>query len=917
MSTKTKIINGVRFTFGKGTQDMLLNGIDHSKVMLKTIVANKDSERHAWAVVDPKTASELTSINNNIQEIIYQYPCKLYFDIDGKDTNKINLQSVKQLINKYFYNPKMAISGYENNEKNSYHIVLHELLIKDYDDLTKMKQYVKYINKIEQFNYFDETVYSKNRCMKMINQSKPNKPIQSIIENNNYYDHYITCFFNSSSKPFQFDISYDTEIINIAKLPKVDAELKAKLNNTKFKPIDIDDALKLLNLMPIDGDLHHNMVWKFANFSFHNGLSFDQFWSWCKLKRDCAERRNKYISVWNKFNKDDEIKISITYIKKILSVYYPNIHNLTDLRSKNFIESFDLPSVKIPILKLDNYETADIKNHHFDTNNKVAIFNIGMGGGKTGATVKYLKDSKKSFCLLSVRQTLSKNTFKRFQSEKVDVYNYLESKTNQDFKINNSKSLIISTESLHKLKDTSKFDILVIDEIESLFNNWDSTTHSTHITDNYYNFISLFQNCKKVILLDAFTTSRTINFLNSIGINDIVIYTSDYKKQSRKLIEYDSANKLIDNIIDDLNNNKKLFVFYPFLKNGADHIGLKDLEIYIKDKCQRKIKTISYCSISSDQTKNTLYNVDEEWSKADLILTNTSITVGVNYERHDFDKVVLFTSGYCNLARDIIQVSLRIRCPKSSTIEMYFYNKKVDEIYEYNDFYTSKYDPLYNKLIDDIVIEKKADFMASFYKLADLAGFDRSSIQAFQKRTKKIETNFNIKNGDTDFIKAVMAYDDIDSIDEQTCKNIEIEKIWKYDATMEEKFQVSRYYFERRYNMLSNEDKKFIWNNDLEKSFKNLNHPLIRSIEDDNKYGIVNIDYRNLVISDTTKNNLKSFLDINYKNEKTSIIKFINHVIGGFDLVNHNHDVAVDDEVKHLYEIHTNHHLHLEAFVDE
>jgi hypothetical protein len=46
---------------------------------------------------------------------------------------------------------------------------------------------------------FDKAVYTKNRCMKCINQSKGDGRIQSIIYNDNPCDHFITCFIDKES----------------------------------------------------------------------------------------------------------------------------------------------------------------------------------------------------------------------------------------------------------------------------------------------------------------------------------------------------------------------------------------------------------------------------------------------------------------------------------------------------------------------------------------------------------------------------------------------------------------------------------------------------------------------------------------------------------------------------------------------
>lgn len=912
------IIMNQRFLIGKGSQDQMIKVRKDDEIMVKCIYRNKD---HSWANIKPETFIEMTKTesNNQLQEIIHQFPVKVYFDIDGTKPEECNLDIIKPIINKHFNNPKMAIAGYESETKNSYHIVLPDLLIKDYNDLLNMK---KLVNKIkeEENKYFDASVYSRNRAMKCVNQSKPNKPVSKIIEDNTYENHFITCAIKEDAKPFYFDIDYDTTKINVSKLPKATKELKEAVQNKfkTFKPIDHDNALKLLNLMPIDADLHHDYCWKFCNFAFHNGLSFNEFWAWNKQKKDSAERRNRFTSYWN--NMKDDVKLCKSWARKVLSVYYPNIHVLEDVRTKSFMDSFNLLSVDIPVKVMPNYETADIRNNHFTTDQKVAIFNIGMGGGKTGATVKYLKESKKSFVWLSVRQALAMNTNQRFITDKLDVYNYLDDgnteKKNEN--INKAKSLLISCESLHYLKNTKKFDVLVIDEIESLLNCWDSITHGKNLEDNFYNFKALFEHCKKVVLLDAFTTSKTIDFLKSIGINDIITYSCQYKKQPRRLIENENFDDILNKIVKDVNEKKKIFVFYPFLNDGDDgRMGIKSLECAILKKADVKPNIITYMSVASDKVKKTLYDVKNTWADADVILTTSSITVGVNYEGSDFDKVYLLTSGMCNLARDLIQVSLRIRCPRKSDIEMFFFDKNTNFVYKYNDLYKNKTDLIYNTLIDGLVVEKLADFTASFFKYADLSGFIRSGIKATKQ--SKVQTSFDVaEKADKKPVKVIMAYEDIDVIDEITCRKIELEKIWVSDATMEEKFQVKKFYFDRRFKKLSKEEREFIWNNRLDQQFKNLYDPLIKMIETDNKCGIVDVDFKNLVVSDTTRNYIKTtYTDFKVKNEKTQILKLINHNISGFKSPSGSNDVVVDEEVRHLYDIGIKYKIEENWFVDE
>ena len=64
----------------------------------------------------------------------------------------------------------MAISGSENEYKYSYHITLNNYMCLDSDDKNILKRIVKYIKTV--FTDVDISVYSKNRTMKYLNQSK-------------------------------------------------------------------------------------------------------------------------------------------------------------------------------------------------------------------------------------------------------------------------------------------------------------------------------------------------------------------------------------------------------------------------------------------------------------------------------------------------------------------------------------------------------------------------------------------------------------------------------------------------------------------------------------------------------------------------------------------------------------------------
>jgi len=900
---------------GAGHQEKLFKDVKDGELVVKKI---NNSRHHCWQITNPSNFIESTKSHTKemLFEIIHHFPVKIYFDIDGKNPKECNLNIIKPIINKYFNNPKMAISGYETEKKNSYHIVLPELLIKDENDLTSMKKLV--LKMKEENDSFDTCVYHVNRAMKCVNQCKPDAERQLILEDDIYENHFITCNINKTSKPFEFEIDYDDNNVKIIDLPKVTPKMKNTFDETikTITPEQYKNALYNLNLIPNNDQLFN--TWQYAHYAKQNGISFNDFWLWAKQKKDTPERFNKYNKLWASINTNSEKAYSLTWCQNKISTLFPNFKNYDDLMTRTFVKSFEIPSVKIPVLVRPTYQTADIKSQHFETKEKVSIFNIGMGGGKTTATVEWLKKTKKTFAWLSVRQTLAKNTDQRFVDEKMDVFNYLadgNTKT-KEAKINTARSLLISTESLHYLKDTSKFDVLVIDEIESLLMVWPGKTHDNFRTENFDNFKALFQNCKKVILLDAFTTMKTINFVKSLGINDIITYTCDYKMTERKIIENYHEEDIKNKLINDINANKKVYVFYPFLNKNKSHIGIEDLKAELKSKCNLNDDEIRcYHSMADDKTKKDLSNVKVAWKNAKVILTTSTITVGVNYDGLDFYKVYLFTSGTCNLARDVAQTSLRIRCPSNPDIEMYFFDKQNIDLFEMDKKFEKKDDPIYNSLIGDIKIEKFSDFIPSFKMYAQLSGFKADHIKETKAIQKKATYDItDHKTGET--VKCIIAYDDVETITEAQCKKLEIEKIFVYDASMEEKFQVKKHYFDIKFSYISKKDRAFIWNNRLEDNYKNLYHPIVRMIEEDNELRITELK-TGFTISDKTKDYMTSkFAEKkDLKNTSTMAIKILSSLIGGIS--SSKNVLKIDDDLIRLYEISVNNTKNSDLFIED
>ena len=874
---------------GKSADGQTLAYIESLKKQTKDQRLFKMSNKYGygWSLIKEDDIYNLVKNNNaNICEVLSIYPKKVYFDIDGTEPKNIDLKTVKDIINEYFPNEKLSISGYETDVKKSYHIILSNLILEDEKDLNLLKKIVQSMN--NKCKYFDWKVYTKNRNMKSIYQSKPSGTKQEIIEDENYKNHFINSFFTGNEKKinYKFDENIINEEINIINLPKIINKIP---NNFKYE--DVEDNIKLLNLAPINNDFDHSYIWRVAVFCYWNNIIFDTFWDWAKQKTqhenkplDQEKRHKKWLSHWETIKQERYKNLGSKYIFiKLLSNFYKEfvgINNKTDLYTRDFLKSFSLKSEVI--------ESKYIELKNFETEHKVTIFNIGMGGGKTYQTINYLKN-KNNYIWITPRISLANNTKKRFNEliqKDILLYNDCGKNMKEMIEnINNTDSLLIQTESLFKIQKKPNYEYVIIDEFESVLKNWDSETHKLeNIEKSFNNFKNILINSKKIILLDAFTTTHTTDFLNLIGIKDdnIIIYTSKYSPQEKQIIQNDNYDKTLEKIVTDLKNGKKLYIFYAFKSAGKKHYSIEQLAKYLKEKTNKNI--FCFHADKDDKIKKSFTETaNEEWGNYDCIITTSSITVGVNYEKEDFDKVYLLCSGYVNNPRDIIQSSMRIRKTKENIVETYFFDNNNKDTLQYPQYYITSTDDIYKKLINNIRIEKQSNFNDIFIKFCKLTNYKIDKI--IKRKNIKSESQFI---NDLFESKMLINYDNIKSIDMLEASEIEDKTIWKKDATQEEKFKLSKYYFDIKFKMLSDEQKSVIWNNRTSKLFEVINsNELIKEIVEKNNYNNffeIDINKKNFVISDLAIEYIKENFDNEFKNKKQKLMKILN-ILFGFSVI--------------------------------
>ena len=327
------------------------------------ILLCRSNEKHArlWGYVTPQIYLNAIQKNHNLFEIISSYPHKVYFDIDDPEVSDFPayIQTVKEKILSYFPNAVISLSG-SNQGKASVHAVLQNFMIFNEHQRNQVKQVAKECG-------FDTAVYTKNRMMKCINQSKSDNRIQALIEGDDLKKHCITYFF-SDSIPFSLPEStkeqleiVESDRFDMGSLPSI--KLTTELELWDLTCIDV------LALLPISKDYKHNYTHLVARFCYGNEIPFETFYEWRSRKDASNEIMKKWRYTWSRLHLFPPV--SIDRIKNLLHLFYPKFKK--DKNYSKFAQSFDLDNLK----KIETISQREFEPERFNGVGCI-IFNTGM-----------------------------------------------------------------------------------------------------------------------------------------------------------------------------------------------------------------------------------------------------------------------------------------------------------------------------------------------------------------------------------------------------------------------------------------------------------------------------------------------------------------------------------------------------------
>jgi hypothetical protein len=806
-----------------GAQNMVINSMPKGNI---GIVAQHVKYGRIYADATPTEFLKLIKNDINICELISDrhFPYKIYFDIEGDNKPANFKDTVINKINELFKDADIAISGSEAEIRKSYHIVLNNYHINNKEERIKLKAVVNYL-KYKFNDGFDDAVYGNGKLMKTIYQSKPKdkgQRKQEIIFNDDERKHIITSFFNDTLKSIndiQFDEETTTHFKNIELKKPLDMgkepKLKIKLDIPTLINIENLEALELLKLSPLTKKHTHHYTFFNMLFCFNNNVSFNSFLEWYKQKNNSPEKARDKANQWLKMGQFTPITIKA--FRNMLSFYYPEFKTIYGtIKFNNLINTRAYTNIKT-IDKITPNNFIESSNYKFTT------FFMGMGCGKTEQMLMFLKTQPtKKFLFIIPNISLGIGIYRRIKQFDIQIEHY-----DEDYKAKNKKfknkhemkhadNLICCINSLHYLKD-NKFDYVIIDEIETVNNKWfDNDTLSTtcetleRSIDAWNIYIRLLKDAERVFLLDAFITNTTLKFIESIEPNNYIIFKKEVEASDRKIVIIPKTKQWIAGIIEQLKQNKKVFIYYPFKTGNKENNSMEQLKLILESGTS-KIGTC-YNAETDDKILKELNNVNTHWAKYDFIITNSKITVGINYD----DVINLFDTVFISIAcfsscRDVIQASCRPRHLKSNNIFVNFIDNRNSNINFTGDasLFSKEENPQYFNMVENIITEKTAPLKSTFYSFCKMAGYKISTIEINNELDAYIDSLVE----DID-----ISYNTIEPISTRTA-NIILDKMADHTATSFEKVELKKYFFNKLFIDEQHELISEAWNGKYNKFF--------------------------------------------------------------------------------------------------
>ena len=452
------------------------------------------------------------------------------------------------------------------------------------------------------------------------------------------------------------DLPFFTDLLTINKRKNMKDIEKKKIEvldyKNRFDNEEIFDHMNNISQGLIDNrDTHFKIICSLINGGYENIAMDCMFRSSNTKNKDLnyefesfKNSNNGTISIKSLFyySKESDSNAYYSLLKKYRGCSLPQKYK-KELFNLNFItEKINqryLPYSILENINLKQKTITHIKSH--------------LGSGKTHIIKQFIKNnpSIQKIVYFAPRVLFARDVYNDLKDYGFKLYNTLKKDEYQE-----TDKIIVQLESLYKIKKQN-YDLIIIDEIESVLKQLTSKITNKNIVETYRTFDYILNNCNTIITADAFLSNNSIDIINSIKQNTISrTIVNDFNPYKRKAFEVSGFMNLVEKAIDQVNTKNERIVFISLIKGNADFASS-----LFNDRCPNK--KIKYYHGSMSEKDKRFDNIEKEWSDVDILIYTPIITCGVNYspEIPTFNSLYMWISPNSCCIRDLFQASLRVR----------------------------------------------------------------------------------------------------------------------------------------------------------------------------------------------------------------------------------------------------------------
>ena len=556
----------------------------------------------------------------------------------------------------------------ENIKKYSFHIIFRGLVMENYIAASKFYDNLSGIN----LEGCDKSIYRKT-CLRTCFSSKMGKNNQLVplvlqlgskkTDNENNYES-LKDFWKST-------LICNTEDYQVVYKEEDTEDIIYQEPTTKStKPVDISHIEKIVMSLP-NKYFSEYFYWSKIGMILRNlnqdpEKCFEIFDAFSKQSVSKYKGKTDILKYWKTFKDNRKNKISLGTL--FLWCKEEKISFTTNKTLESIIDEY-------PVRKLEiNHDVKTIDQRYFPLEvmkelwpNKLIGIQSEKGTGKTTCLFKYIFDNTgqiikedDSVLFISSRRTFGIKLLGDIKKFGFKLYSDCK-----EYYIDHNK-MICQLDSILRLT-TETFKYVIIDECESLM-RYITSSHFTK--NNKANLIvssleSKIADADKVIIMDADLCDRSINYFKDIlklDDNEVKLVVNTFQPYNEYIIKYMAYSTWLKVLMDKIDANKKVVI--PTASNNQ----AKDLKLLIQSHHPDKRILLIHRETNENEKLDQVINVNEKWSKYDIIIYTPSVCMGISFDDEYFDHIFAYGCENSLGSQEFCQMLHRIRKPKEQCI---------------------------------------------------------------------------------------------------------------------------------------------------------------------------------------------------------------------------------------------------------